>query len=340
MKRILLVVFGMLVAISIIGIGRWTVASGPAETDQRRQLYSDLEKLASEFSSFLTDSESRAFFTAQVDTSPRKNVLVLRDFLLGAARQEGLKEQAERILEMIGRVLEIEARLEAAGMIPRVEAKLPVKGHRDLLVKSDIVYVVASPLLDETEVESLTGFRSGKALSLSPDKAPDIPTVVIVPAEVESLDPDYPIPTSREPSEETSAEQVVDDFVGIAKINISDDHETWWSKDPEIYVNIWQTALVGEGLSSFKIARVDLPGVNNTYFWHNLGDPNSTYRFAGSNVTEVLFDVWEADGGAHGGDDHLGIVWVAVATLPFQGFTSKASGIWPAADVALQIDRD
>jgi len=173
--------------------------------------------------------------------------MVMRDFLAVAASKD-LEKDGKHLINLATQVDQIEATMKDFGLpIPRLEVKLPVKAHRELLNESDEVYVAAVPLADESEVKSIIAYTSkGDRITLSADEPPRIPTFVITPAEEESLEPAHPLIKLDKPREEENPERVVDDYIGIPQIRITDDHENWWCGDPEIYVRIkWYWATGG-----------------------------------------------------------------------------------------------
>ncbi len=158
--------------------------------------------------------------------------------------------------------------------------------------------------------------------------------MVLISGETESTERTYPLTFSDEEGDEENPHRVVDEFVGIARIWIDNDHEGWSSGRPEIYVRILRFRF-----STFSLLnqRENLPGVNDEQVWYNIGDPNKTYRYVStSNYAPVIqYQVWEADSGFHGSDDHVGTVTLNWTGLPFGGYTTFASG-----DVRLRVDKD
>jgi hypothetical protein len=274
---------------------------------------------------------------AQIKASPRKNIIVLRDFLTAAASKHRDKG-GESLFNLALQVMQIEAAMKESGFsYPRLEVKLPVKGHRDSLAQSDTVYVAVAPLEDESQVQSVVAYNKGEQLALSVKEPPKIPTFVIAPAESDSVEPEPPLTISDKPRDEENPERVVDDFVGIPWILITDDHESWPCGDPEIYVKISRWDLIN-GSWQFFSSNTDLTGVNDENVWYWLGELgyNNTYRVLGSTFWRVVqYAFWESDSGAHGSDDFLGSINVTWTALPFGGYTSFSSG-----DVRFYVDRD
>ncbi len=324
---------GVAIALAPPFLGADTVeSSAPCPlSPQAQQLSQQLETLAAELSSCLADNEARALLSTQVKASARKNVVVLRDFL-GAAAGQGPAKETDSFIQLRARVYDAEAAMKECRLpIPRLEIKLPVKAHLDLVNSSDTVYVAVAPLQDESEVKSITAFSKGERMTLDAAEPPKVPTFVIAPAESESADPDYPLKTSDKPGEEQDKAQVADPFVGIIWIKITDDHESWTCGDPEIYVKIYRWDPSGTIVNS-----VNLPGVNDEHVWYWLADPNSTYRFVTTGFSSsVQFQIWEADSGTHGGDDHVGTITVNWTTLPFGAYSSFSGG-----HAQLYIDKD
>lgn len=325
-------VFRILVT-GFIGLG---VTSSPVSGETKKdidtqRLAAEMDKLAARASILVASNESRAFLADQFKAAPRKNVISMGTYVEAALqRSSGATEKGVRALAM--HVSSVEAIMRSCGMaVPRVDLKIPVKAHIEAFTNSDTVYVLAAPLADEDKVKVLNAYSNGKSVQLSAKDAPGIPTLVITAAESESLERDYPLELSDQPGEEEKDARVVDDMVGIARIWIEDDHEGWWCGDPEIYVLVRRFRF-----SDFRVIsdKVHLPGVNGEKVWHNIGDPNGTYRFVNTtNYAPVIqFQVWEED---TVGDDHVGTITVTWTSLPFFGYTTRVSG-----DVRIRVDRD
>jgi hypothetical protein len=292
---------------------------------QTSELARQLDSIAADFSSFLADSDNRTFFSAQIKAAPRKYLMVMRDFLAMAAGKDREKG-GETLFNLAMKVDRAEATMREFGYpIPRLEVKLPVKAHRELLKDARAVYVAAVPLEDESEVTSVTAYDAGgKRMALSAKKPPGIPTFVIGPAEEASLEPAPPLVKAEKPGKEENPERVVDDYVGLPWLLITDKSEGWTCGDPEIYVRIkfW---IWNYNQWIFINAKVDLPGVNDEYVWYWLGELgyNSTYRNL-SNYSDwkyIVYEFWEEDSGGHGGDDYLGSRTINWKALPYAGYT-------------------
>lgn len=324
----LMTIPGTLAAFGALGLG-----PDPAPQSQTDRLTANLEQVAADVSILLTQDKFRALLTSRIKESPRKNVLVLSEFL-GGALAGGLEDGSGSLLALAGLVQRAEAQMGKCDLaIPRLEIKLPVRAHRDLLGNSNTVYVAAAPLAEESEVKSITAFSKGERITLDAHEPPTLPTLVVLPAETLSEEPTYPLMISAEPEPEKNPARVVDDYVGIPWIKITNDHESWVCGDPEIYVRIlrWQ-------LPSCKLINqtVGLPGVNDENVWYYLHDSNSTYKYVSNSYVHVIrFEVWEADSGAHGADDHVGTVNVTWTNLPFGGYTYFSN-----KDVRMDVDRD
>lgn len=312
------------------------------EQSATQKLERQLDRLAADVSTLLADNSHRATLAAQFKTAPRKNVIVLEEFLGAsikknqtAIRRGENVSSIESTFALAAMVSETQATMKTCGLsTTRLDIKVPVKGHLDLLGNSEAVYVLAAPTAEEGTLKSVTAYSNGKPISLSAEEPPKLPTVVILPAESESIDPDYPLLISAEEGEETNKDRVVDDFVGIARIWIDDDHENWWCGDPEIYVRVIRFRFSPFGIIN---QRINLPGVNDEQVWYNIGDPNGTYRFVSrTNFAPVIqFQVWEADSGSHGSDDHLGTITVTWTSLSFAGYRTFTNG-----DARIRVDRD
>ena len=295
------------------------------DSRQTAELSRQIEGIAADFSLYLADKENRAFFSAQIKAAPRKYLMVMRDFLAMAAARDREKG-GELLFNLAMKVDQAEATMKEFGYpIPRIEVKLPVKAHREVLKNSRAVYVAAIPLEDETEVKSVTAHTSnGKRMALSPKKPPDIPTVVVGPAETASVEPTAPLVKAKKPGKEENPERVVDDYVGLPYLLITDKSEGWTCGDPEIYVRIkfW---IWSYNHWIFINTRVDLPGVNDEYVWYWLGELgyNSTYRYLSSYADwkYIVYEVWEDDSGGHGADDFLGSKTINWKGLPYSGYT-------------------
>jgi hypothetical protein len=247
--------------------------------------------------------------------------------LVSAAGREG----ATRLAQLAGQVRQIETALEQAGApVPRLDLKLPVSEHQGLLRTAETIYVLAAPLEDESEVETLRAYSNRQPVTLDVAEPPAIPTLVLIPGESESLDAEYPLEQRTEPAPELNPRRV-DDFVGIPQILITDDHESWVSGNPEIYAMIVRLQLGGG-----SITPVDLPGVNNQNVWYLLGDPNSTYlEYSSLVLPDTTIEIWEDDSFAHGADDFLGQVTFDWTTLSYSGYRFFSNG-----DMRIEVDRD
>ena len=141
---------------------------------------------------------------------------------------------------------------------------------------------------------------------------------------------DYPLEEVTEPGKEVNPRRV-DDFVGIAEIELSDDHESWVSGNAEIYAIIVRNQL-GGGI----INNVDLPSVNNANVNYALGDPNSTYlEYSSLVLPDTTIEIWEEDSFPHGQNDFVGRINFDWTTLSFNGYRSLGGG-----DATLGVDRD
>jgi hypothetical protein len=318
------------IAVAIMQFGPGVVPTR-AQSKQHARLSADLEQVASELSAALEDRESRTFIAGQVTGSPRKNVICLADCVGDALK---MKEKGdERLFGVAALIQQAEATMkECGGAGRRLEIKLPVAAHRDVVGRSDTVYVAVTPLADESEVKSITAYSKGEKISLSADEPPRVPTFVIAAAESESSEPTYPLQVSETEKDEQNKERVVDDFIGIANIWINNDHEPWYKGDPEIYVRVIRFRFSPFGTITNT---VDLPGVNGEQVWHDIGDPNGTYRYVDTRnySPTIQFQVREADW--PDSDDHLGTRTVTWTGLPFGGYTTFTAG-----DARIRVDRD
>ena len=214
--------------------------------------------------------------------------------------------------------------------MPRLDLKLPVSEHQGLLRTAGTIYVLAAPLEDESEVETLRAYSNRQPVTLDAEEAPEIPTLVLIPAESKSLEADYPLEQRTEPGEEVNPRRV-DDFVGIAEILITDKNEGVTSGNAEIYAIIVRNQLGGG-----NIDRVDLRSVNDDNVWYFLGDPNSTYlEYSSLVLPDTTIEIWEEDNFAHGADDFLGQVTFDWTALTFSGYTNFSNG-----DMRIEVDRD
>ncbi len=327
--------FGVvLVGILVLAVelGPSSAAAAPKHhSKQIAQLTKQLERLAAELSSLLADNEFRATVSAQFKASAKTNTVVLRDVLVAAARQ-GQKNDAERLFELASSVQRMEMIMKDSGApIPRLDLTLAVNTYHDLLQSSDTVYVAVAALADESQVKSIKVYSNGKGFTLGVNEPPKIPTIVVAPAETESLDPDYPLTILKEPGDEANKNRIVDDFVGVPYILITDDHDPGTS--PEIYIKI-RRWLLWPG--TFVDNKIELAGVNKENKWYWLGDHNDTYKFvdAGFHGT-IEIAVWERDGWFNP-DDFLGVFFVNRTSLPFGGYTGPLSN----GDARIYVDRD
>jgi hypothetical protein len=292
-----------------------------------------LQSVGQALSAYLAaDAEGRAALVERLKSSPRKYIIVLRSFVEEQVKQE--REQgADALALLAARVLDTEAAMKRSGLADaRLDVKVPVEAHRDRLSQTATPYVAVTPLEDETRVKSLVAFLRGERLSLDAQSPPEVATLVVTPAESSSIDPAYPLRIVDEPDEaEEFPGRIVDDFVGIRWIRILDDHESWSSGDPEIYVRILRCS-TGGGVGR---VRINLPRVNDENVWYRLNDPNATYRFVNCGV-RMFFDFYEADSGAHGNDDFVGSCSVRWRDLSFNGYQPISC----YGDVRIWVDRD
>lgn len=288
------------------------------------ELTRQIESIAADFSSYLANNENRAFASAQIKAAPKKYLMAMRDFLAMAASKDREKG-GELLFNLAMKVDQAEASMKKFGYpIPRIDIKLPVKAHRELLKDARVVYVAVIPLEDESKVKSITAYDlKGKRIALGSDKPPAIPTFVIGPAEEDSLEPPQPLIKADKPGKEENPERVYDDYVGLPWLLITDKSEGWTCGDPEIYVRIkfW---IWNYNQWIFINAKVDLPGVNDEYVWYWLGELgyNSTYRNLSSysDWKYIVYEFWEEDSGGHGADDFLGSKTINWKGLPYSGY--------------------
>jgi hypothetical protein len=312
------------------------VASSKAEeqilsSESRTQLSRQLESIAETLSTSLTTREFRLFAANQLGASPKRNAIALEDFIAVAARQ-GPRNNVEGLFTLARRAQDAESMMRGAAMpMPRLDLELPVDTYRSMLQTSESVYVAVDPLVDEIEAESITAFSDGRRITLSADTPPDLPTIVIKPAEMESLEPTYPLPFSEQPEEEARQGRITDDFVGIPQILITNDHEPWYRGNPEIIVRYRRFLTTGV----FQDLKRDLPSVNDEDKWYSLGDPNDTYLFFdGQWDAEYETVVWEDDGPDD--DDLVGVFIINWQNLPFGGYDGPRSN----KDARVRLDRD
>jgi hypothetical protein len=317
----------------------WLLLGGqPSDASVKplEQLENDIDKLAGKISQLLENPAVHTFVADQIESSKLK-ALPMRTLLAGAISQN-LDEAAAQLNDLVGQVHEIETQLIASDAeIPRLDIKLPVKGHQESLRSSKKIYVLAAPFGDESEVNSIKAYSKGQPITLDANEPPKIPALVILPAESEGLDPPYPLQFSDQPGHEENPRRV-DDFVGIPKIWLEDDREGWTSGDPEIYVKINRIQRTGgpTGIESL-MERFDLPGVNDEQVWYDLGDQNVTYRYLDTSgfTGYVTFYLYEDDNFAHGSDDFLGSEILLYTSLPLSDYTTFI------IDYAqLKVDRD
>ena len=314
-----------------------------AENEQILEITANLEKLAKELSIYVADAESRKFLVSQIQKFPKKSSVVLQHFLGKASQETNNAKQEEVFWRMMSEVEQTENMMRNYGAnIPRIDLDVPVKAHRDLLETADKLYIAVSPLIDERDVKSIVGFSNGERITFSPDKAPEILTLVIKPAEYEYFDPEYPLEFSEETTDDEKSNRIVDEMIGIFRILITNDHESWVDGDPEIYVKIRRVETICPCHPRNLVIRINLPGVNDEHKWYTLGDPNATYRFVGSGTHSrfIEFEFWEDDdwpAPSPFSDDFLGSIRVNWTSLPFSGFTQFNSA---TAEVLVKVDKD
>jgi hypothetical protein len=245
---------GLIIAMTMVALG---AGAARAQGVPQDRLAAELDRVAARLSVFLRESGVRTALLNRVEAAKEK-VISLREALRAMlAEQPGV--DAERILALVTQVQRLEATLERAGApVARLDLKLPVPAHHGRLAGADTVYVVAAPLADESEVQTLIGFSGGERVTLDPAEPPTVPTLVVVPGESASLEPTYPLLTTPEPGDEENPRRV-DDFVGVAQIRITDDHESWTSGNPEIYVQIVRTQTGSGIITSDSTTRRSIP---------------------------------------------------------------------------------
>jgi hypothetical protein len=301
----------------------------------RERVGSDLDVLAGDLSVLLAQDATRNFIAEEIIKAKKYTVSLGQ--VLGALRAKDPNNSDKRIEATTRIVRKIESAMtEFDAETARVNIKLPVEAHVKLLKGAQEVYVAISPLADEKDVDKVIAFSNGKRLELDAATAPTVPTLLVIGAEPQSNDPGYPIPVVEEPGEE-GREVKVDDYVGIPRIYLYHDNESWWCGDPEIYVRIKRFRFSTFSLYNQKI---NLPGVNGERVWYNLGDghPNSTYKYVSASdyAPVIRFEFWEEDYWyCGGGDDYLGSINIRWTNLPFWGYTEYRVG-----DVRIRVDRD
>jgi len=320
------------------------LAGGPLATPVRAdrnmaQLANDLDAIASQLSSLVMDNRFRVSLSKQIKESPRRDVSALRD-LVGFALTNGMENDSGRLLTIAARVEQCEANMKLCALPnPRVEVKVPVAAHRELLNDSDQVYVAVAPLEEESEVKSITAYSNGKRISLSVAEPPKIPTLVVLPAETASEEPGIPTKINADPNDDEpeSALGGNDDRVGIVRLLITDDHESWVCGDPEIYLRVIRWQLPNCRLINERVSFGALNGVNDEDVWYYLNDQNPSYKYVDTAgyIPYIQFQVWESDSGAHGGDDHVGTITLQWTGQSFTGYTTRSGG-----DARIQTDRD
>jgi hypothetical protein len=291
-----------------------------------------LDHIAADLSILLAGAETRAFVGAALEAAPKSEALALRALLDSAVSQDVADG---RLQSLALEVRAAEERLQHAGYrIPRLDFLLPVAGHRQLFLQSDVVHVAVGPFGDEDAIQTLSAYDNGRPLTISAIEEPTIVTFVVAPAERESLEPSYPLTTSERPREE-QPEPVIDDFIGIPWILMTDDNEPWFRGNPEIYVLLdrW-----GGGFG--ETIRVDLAGVNSENVWYWLGDGagNDTYTWV-SHDQALYIRIKEEDVGF---DDSMFAGSSSWMYLPTSGYTERQNTIVGDAsdDVRMYLDRD
>lgn len=343
MRKIItfILVFMALILFSSFSVNAGTLPTSIAEVsisnqDQHRLIeHQYIEGLAADLSSFLADQEFRGFVSAQIKASPKTNTIVLSEALAAALRQN-LMEGDKRLFGLAANVQQAETVMENFAIpIPKINLMLPVLAHRELLENSNDLYVAIDPLIDESEVKSITAFSNGKRLTLSANKPPKIPTIVMTLSETKSLNPEYPLTILEELENEAKEGQIVDDFVGIPNILITDDNEPWYKGNPEIEVR-FRIFLTEPGV--FQDIQVELEGVNDENQWYSLGDPNDTYQFLDDrNQPLIEIAVWELD--SPDSDDFVGLFIPNWRSLPFGGYTD-GTPLGTIQDARIRLDRD
>lgn len=309
------------------------IAQPTPENDEFNELAEQVEELAVELSVLFSENGTLALVSEQFQASPKTDTLILRDVLATIARQQE-ETETEQVFRLAATVQHIETRMSELGApVPRLDLTLPVATHRELLSTSDEVFVVAAIFIDDDDLESITAYLQGEQTTLNLDEMPEVPTFVISPADTENLDPDYPLTVVQEPRDEENPEQVVDDFVGLPYILITNDHEPFTCGSPEIYVHFrrWLS------FSVWQDKKVELKNVNNEDQWYWLGDPNNTYVYLDNRyASEMEIIVYEDDNFWCGGsDDVVGVFIVNWRNLPFGGYTNRTN-----RDAQIYLDRD
>jgi hypothetical protein len=306
-----------------------------------------LEDVAASLSSFLSVKQNRAFVLTQMKTASKMKTMELSG-ILAAVEKQGYLKGDEKTYGLALKIRQTEASMKNAKVpIPRLDLVVPTGSNQTLLEQSDIIYVAIAPLLEDDKVKSIMAFENGKRLNhdLSASQLPQVPTVVIGPAEKEILTSDSTIQMVESRTDNQSSisakdlpksATTTDDLVGIPQILISNDHEPWYKGDPEIYVHIRRWRISNGAFIDYS---TDLPGVNAENHWYVLGDPNSTYlRLNAGYDKSMEIVVYERDSWPDG-DDVVGLFLPNWKTLSYAGyFTGTPLGT--IRDAKILLDRD
>jgi hypothetical protein len=310
-------------------------------------LSQQMEDIAATLSSFLADKQNRAFLFAQMKAAGKTHSIELGN-VLAAVEKQGHLKGGERLNTLAENILKTETALKnTKAAVPRLDLVVPAETNRSLLETADAINVAVAPLTDEGGVQSIPAYANGKRLvqGLSALKAPDVPTLVIGPAERESITFDSEGSLEEEVTSNMLAGTAFDqpkslstgeDLVGIPNILITNDHEPWYKGDPEIYVHFrrWKTAT-----GVFIDTKADLPGVNTENKWYFLGDPNSTYQRLNATYDKFMEIIVYEDDAWPDSDDVVGVFIPNWKLLSYSGST-LGTPLGTTKDAKIYLDRD
>lgn len=293
-------------------VAKMLAAARSRTAGERATINAELDKLAQGMASSFKDPAFRKFLKSEIKAAKhREHILRLDEYLTKAEKRKDFSDKAkaaQRLKETRAAKEKIQPHARKLFGTDKIDIYFPVKEHRDKWPGTDDLLVAFDPANDETEYTEITAYsvKDGTRISLSKEKAPDTPVVIICVSEHDSIQdvPELKAPESEQappqptgrpegpepPSTQEGKPDEGNSYMNMQWLELYDDHEPWTKGDPEIYVVCVQTRN-----RTYMSIKKDLPGVNVERQWCWTYDWVAFY-FDGYYGPNTRFTIWERDG--------------------------------------------
>lgn len=353
-----------------VALGVCILIPRPTAAQQYDAINRQLNEAAQQLAGLLGDSEAKGAMLANLrNTLTREKVLVLHETVPSLLQAAGQTHQ-DVGRQLQAKVDQTRTELRNQRLVDSLDVYLPVRAHRQAWLRDGgallVTYSPAGPEPRNPQGApmpvTVPGYPvgGGAPVQLSTAQVPTQPVLVIAaeehpdhrprhPRPAQGPDwgePRTPLPTLTAPQRALEVPPVHQSWIGVVRVMLLDDGESWLRGDPEIYC--W----IGQSYRQSPIThKVYLDYVNAEDSWYSTGSAPSGVLFVYFNNTDysdlTVYHFMEEDEGDRAretftvgwggfsitlpffflsGDDDLGWKYVHKSSIPWSGWVEFNTG--------------